>query len=120
MSRPKTWERMNETVKAIDPADFPRLRSGLAGKVSQEMQASACYAIIARWAETDRARGDGEAVNDPRISTSGIKPFSRSRMEEDQVDSGGVVAHCRSALRNESQKRSCWHGERSRRARLPC
>ena len=67
LSRSKMWERMNEIVKAIDPADFPAA-FGLVGKVSQEMQASVRSAIIARWAEAD-PRAAMEAAN-------GLKNFN--------------------------------------------
>jgi hypothetical protein len=52
LSRSKLWERVNEIVKGVDPADIPRVMAMLA-KLPAELQNSLRYSLLPRWAETD-------------------------------------------------------------------
>ena len=53
-SRSKLWERVNEIVKSVDPADIPSVMA-LLSKLPTEVQNSLRYSLLPRWAESVRA-----------------------------------------------------------------
>ena len=52
VSRDKLWERVNEIVRAVDPADIPAVMAMVA-KLSSDVQNSFRYSLLPKWAETD-------------------------------------------------------------------